>query len=766
MPSESRMQPKSALTHQRPHWNRKRDRYLAELTVELLPQWLTATLTTNPLPIAHIACGEGDASSELALLVGEGRLQGFDPDENNLGVARERFPNVDFRHDPQTSFRQLGQFSIVFSIGGRHALTTPWATARQRILELAEIDTDLLVILAPFVAEAPLDDRYWLGRESIPPCTSNGMFLAHARVTPPSPDPSYATFNSHVILIYGRCNKAVSESLTNVAEWNLSAIGDYVSPKPMHLPRLAYDSIHIPSTQVDLHDDQASASQKALHAELYSHHMEVVAAIDGLAQQVQALAQRARKEDKTLADYERCRNDLEYANSCIRLQEARVSAIFASYSWRATAPLRKLLDLYTFAARRLPHLWKGRARLTPAVITPSDAANLVASEHSAPVDAGEETPSWIHELCSVASSAILTSAFRFDDSVNQRPIHLARHLQATGRRVFFVHWEWDPPAWRGVSRAERILGDSWDIPMSEFLYWSPSVIIGSPWSASFFLTFPAPQLTALFDVLRPKQIRLIYDIMDDWEAFHAIGQAPWFVEHIECQAVLKADLVSVVSPRLREKFAPLRADIEVVPNGFSSSLAAAWKSHSGLPEPSETHSGIVGYFGHMPSAWFDWDLVVSAAQALPHVRFELIGSGASQRKLSLVEGIDNLFVFPPVRPQELSKRAHQWSTAMIPFKAGSLSAAVDPLKIYEYLLLGLPCIVTGIPHLSSYPGVDLAESADEFIGLLDERQARGLSSEEVTATKLWLPQCEWSQRFETYDRALASKPTIGGYYAT
>jgi len=51
---------------------------------------------------------------------------------------------------------------------------------------------------------------------------------------------------------------------------------------------------------------------------------------------------------------------------------------------------------------------------------------------------------------------------------------------------------------------------------------------------------------------------------------------------------------------------------------------------------------------------------------------------------------------------------------IIPFKTTDLSKGVNPIKVYEYLELRLPVVACGMPHLSSMPYVQNAETFEDF----------------------------------------------------
>ncbi|MCR2752417.1 hypothetical protein NSP08_23485, partial [Salmonella enterica] len=74
-------------------------------------------------------------------------------------------------------------------------------------------------------------------------------------------------------------------------------------------------------------------------------------------------------------------------------------------------------------------------------------------------------------------------------------------------------------------------------------------------TAFFVITMPAKVfLTPLYE-FRAQGCNIIYDIMDEWECFHKVGQAPWYQKEIEETLILQSDYVCGVAPSLRDKFA-------------------------------------------------------------------------------------------------------------------------------------------------------------------------------------------------------------------
>jgi hypothetical protein len=125
---------------------------------------------------------------------------------------------------------------------------------------------------------------------------------------------------------------------------------------------------------------------------------------------------------------------------------------------------------------------------------------------------------------------------------------------------------------------------------------------------------------------------------------------------------------------------------------------------------------VVGYFGHLSGAWFDWEALQEVARARPQLRFEIIGHSAPPG-LNLPA---NIVLLGPKPWSQLHEYAARWSAAIIPFRMGRLADGVDPIKIYEYLSLQLPVVSFRMPQIESYPCTWTAGSVDEFCRALDQ----------------------------------------------
>nr|WP_275298160.1 glycosyltransferase [Halomonas campisalis] len=142
----------------------------------------------------------------------------------------------------------------------------------------------------------------------------------------------------------------------------------------------------------------------------------------------------------------------------------------------------------------------------------------------------------------------------------------------------------------------------------------------------------------------------------------------------------------------------------LVPNAVESDFLPVGYRRAPVVPP------VVGYFGHLADAWFDWEAFVQIAEACAQYRFEIIGHSAPQG-LKLP---GNVRLLGPKPWHELYRYASRWSAAIIPFRMGPLADGVDPIKIYEYLSFGLPVVSFRMPQIERYPCTATVDSVSDF----------------------------------------------------
>lgn len=193
-----------------------------------------------------------------------------------------------------------------------------------------------------------------------------------------------------------------------------------------------------------------------------------------------------------------------------------------------------------------------------------------------------------------------------------------------------------------------------------------------------------------------KKIVLIY--ADDYAEFLR-NKSPiigWFTEHIGTPIVARlCDRIITTAHKLQEDLAPFHSQITVIPNGVHIEQFQSY--HHRMSSKIRDNSrdvftvGFVGGFG----SWVDFEMVLRAAEALPHIQFKLIGSGDQFEMVrQRVASLKNVWA-PGILPHhQIPTQLASMDIGLIPFKINRITDRVSPVKLFEYWAMGKPVIST------------------------------------------------------------------------
>lgn len=345
------------------------------------------------------------------------------------------------------------------------------------------------------------------------------------------------------------------------------------------------------------------------------------------------------------------------------------------------------------------------------------------------------------------------SATQLLESEGQRPTQLALELSRRGIPVVFCYWRWWPNEWCAQDRLEEgIVQIPIDVALSR-----PEMLAGafadvpsrSQTSRISLFAFPYPGFFEILAALNAEGWVTLYDVLDDWEEFHRVGQAVWYDEPFERHLIAATDAVFAINDFLAGRIRELGGDgsggsdgVGIVGNGLKPGLEVVREER-----PLDRGEVTVGYFGYLAGAWFDWELVAEAARRRPSWRFYLIGYGGSPEGIELPENVALL----GKKPQgELAAFAANWDVAIIPFKPDRLAAGADPIKTYEYLAMGLPVVATGVyPPSGGEAFVTRAEGVAAFLDALAQAAGvNGSGRESAPARRAFAASCTWAARLD------------------
>jgi glycosyltransferase involved in cell wall biosynthesis len=273
------------------------------------------------------------------------------------------------------------------------------------------------------------------------------------------------------------------------------------------------------------------------------------------------------------------------------------------------------------------------------------------------------------------------------------------------------------------------------------------------------MEFPHPTLLPLVVALRAElggQAHVVYDYLDNWRS--SLGWK-WYTESGEKSAIESADHLVASARTLQDDLVERSGrQVALIPNAVNDKLFDGARRYE-CPADMPTGCPVVIYIGALWGEWFDWDLLATAADRLPQVNFVLAGGVERDRASSFSRSHGNVH-FLGLKPQTALPAYLAHSTlCIIPFKVDHITHYVNPLKVYEYLAMRRPVVVTAMAELRGLPGVTVANSPEEFAASIQSVIANPvLDAEEVSS---FVSRNNWRSRVATIELLITRDPAIG-----
>ncbi len=249
-----------------------------------------------------------------------------------------------------------------------------------------------------------------------------------------------------------------------------------------------------------------------------------------------------------------------------------------------------------------------------------------------------------------------------------------------------------------------------------------------------------------FALFRERGYKIVYDVLDDFEAFPEIGL---YFANVDAEKflVVHSDLVIAVSTTLVEKLSAWerRAPIHLLRQGFDAKLFRS-DNFEIAPKPN---SFTLGFWGHVNAFNLDVELIESIARARPQWTIELLGPIDVDSNLPRVQerlrALPNVKLRGHIAHEELWCHLQTFDVALIPFPNNAFNRARDPLKVYEYLSGYKPVVASHTPQLANMPYVYLADTPQEFLQAVERAANISVDRSVIDA---YLKNCTWSARLD------------------
>ncbi|RYJ53313.1 glycosyltransferase [Flavobacterium petrolei] len=208
------------------------------------------------------------------------------------------------------------------------------------------------------------------------------------------------------------------------------------------------------------------------------------------------------------------------------------------------------------------------------------------------------------------------------------------------------------------------------------------------------------------------------------------------IYNIEKQFCKEVDCIITTSDYLNSEKKKLNPNSFVVKNGVDFKLFAP---HSKNAVSSIATVKKVGYIGTLDFR-FDIAIMEYAIKELPHVLFEFTGYLLNHDIQDRLSQYKNVAFFKSVQAHEVPQLLAKYDLGIIPYKMNEVNKNIYPLKINEYLAVGVPVVMTAFANLSDFKSiVKTAETKELFKGSIEnelKNDTNELINERIEFAKL------------------------------
>ena len=228
--------------------------------------------------------------------------------------------------------------------------------------------------------------------------------------------------------------------------------------------------------------------------------------------------------------------------------------------------------------------------------------------------------------------------------------------------------------------------------------------------------------------------------------YDEISAAPWIARHgarHEQRFLANVDVTIVSSQGLYDQKKGSTAAIALVKNGVNLEVFKPTGQR-----PADLPSGqVIGYVGSVDDR-LDYKLLAAIALNDSKVSLVFVGRIMDELAVRQLGRLPNVYLLGPKPVEQLGDYIAAFSVGLIPFVKNDLTAGIYPLKINEYLALGLPVVSTRFADLSDFSGY-IEEATDTAAFLkATERALSGQAPADPIARRNFAAGNSWQGRAE------------------
>lgn len=251
--------------------------------------------------------------------------------------------------------------------------------------------------------------------------------------------------------------------------------------------------------------------------------------------------------------------------------------------------------------------------------------------------------------------------------------------------------------------------------------------------------------------------RVTFYAWDDWAS--GLPLRRWWPAYEEAYARVhdSGRGVVAVSQAIVDRIQPTGPSA-IVPNGvapdewLSPPAPPSW--FAALPSPRILYAGVVDDRLDVPA-------VREVAARFSHGTVVLVGLVGDPAAVDSLRGVPNIQLQPPVGRAEVASLVHAADVCVMPHRRLRITAAMSPLKLYEYLAGGRPVAATDLPPIQAvHRSVVRVAEGESFADGVADALARGPLDEDER--RAFIDANSWPRRHqELLSIALGTDGSVG-----
>ncbi len=306
---------------------------------------------------------------------------------------------------------------------------------------------------------------------------------------------------------------------------------------------------------------------------------------------------------------------------------------------------------------------------------------------------------------------VYVSYFDYYSPIPQRPNHMFDILAERGYPCVFCSWKYENPR-----KNLYVIPTAW---LKYILHANISKVFDVPFG------YPYKDIPDFFQYINDKSL-VIYELIDDFDLLmdeKIIKQAKdMFTKLIQRENTFVFASAKKLC-KIAEDMGTPKSRLFLNQNAVNVDDFA--NTNAAVPDVMKTilskKKPIIGYYGALTASWFDFDLFKKLVEKNQQYEFVLMGLKYADKNMDKTEQyfselskFDNFTYIPPVKYNEIPSYAKCWDVATIPFQINEITLGTSPVKLFEYMAMGLPIVTTPMPECQLYKSVFIAKDSDEF----------------------------------------------------